>query len=306
MDTQQHETVLLHEAINALNLKADGVYVDGTFGRGGHTKLLLDSLGDNARVIAIDRDNTAIAYGREKFNDPRLELVHGTFSSLPEVLAARNLLGKVDGILFDLGVSSPQLDNGDRGFSFMKEGPLDMRMNQEAGVSASEWLQYATETEIADVLWQYGQERRSRHIARTIVQMREEKPIETTADLVACVVKVLPNNKKKHPATRTFQAIRIFINRELEEIKLMLSEARDLLKIGGRLVVISFHSLEDRLVKVALRQDKDDTPSEIPILHKEIVYTLKEVVKRVKPSAEEIKYNPRSRSAVMRVAERFS
>ena len=247
-----HTTVLLHEAIDALVTAPDGLYVDGTFGRGGHTRALLGRVGPGARVIAIDKDPAAIAAatsGADAIRDPRFEIVHGGFAQLPALLAERSI-ARIDGLLLDLGVSSPQFDDAARGFSFANDGPLDMRMDPGSGESAAQWLARAKDVEIADVLWHYGEERNSRRIARRVVETRGENPITSTAQLAALIAAVPgPRSFKIHPATRSFQAIRIHINGELAALEAALQAAPGLLAPGGRIAVISFHSLEDRMVK---------------------------------------------------------
>ena len=248
----EHITVLLHEAVEGLAIKPDGIYVDGTFGRGGHSRLILQQLGPNGRLIAIDRDPQAIAEAA-KIQDPRFEIVHGPFSGIASYLDERGLLGKVDGFLLDLGVSSPQLDDAERGFSFMKDGPLDMRMDPTSGQSAAEWLARADVDDIAWVLKTFGEERFAKKIGRAIVHDRVEKPFTRTRQLAELIARLIPNKEKnKHPATRSFQAIRIYINSELEEVERAMEGALTVLAPAGRLAIISFHSLEDRLVK-ALR-----------------------------------------------------
>jgi len=295
-----HVTVLLQEAISALNIKPDGFYVDCTYGRGGHSKLILSRLGGEGRLLALDKDKYAVRHARQNIKDPRFNILCESFVNLPGVLGKN----QVDGVLLDLGVSSPQLDDARRGFSFAKDGPLDMRMDQGSKPTAADWLNSAEQKEIADVLWQYGEERKSRTIAREIVKRREIKPFTSTLQLASCIRDISPKYTNKHPATRTFQAIRIFINQELAELKELLGKITDFLKIGARLVVISFHSLEDRIVKKALRAEcqAQKLPKEIP-LESKIICRLREILK-IKASPEEINKNPRARSAIMRVAER--
>ncbi len=305
----EHYSVMLEEAINGLQIQADGFYVDGTFGRGGHAAAILQQLSPDGRLLLLDRDPSAVAVARERFGkDSRVTIVQSPFSHLGEVLEQLGIKQSLDGLLLDLGVSSPQLDESERGFSFMQEGPLDMRMNPEQGESAAEWLQHAAEAEIAQVLWEYGDERHSRRIARAIVQSRDETPFVTTLQLAALIQRVVPGHSKKHPATKSFQAIRIHINRELEELERVLERAVERLAAGGRLAIISFHSLEDRMVKrffkrMATRQK--EVPLDIPLPSETIPGLLKTVGKAQFPSAEEIAENPRSRSAVLRVAERL-
>lgn len=301
-----HQTVLLDEAVDALDLHPGGVYLDATFGRGGHSALMLARLDDSAQLYATDRDLRAIETGEAlAARDPRFHIRHAPFSAAADWLAELGLSGRVDGVLFDLGVSSPQIDEAARGFSFQQNGPLDMRMNQQAGETAAEWLARAEETEIANVLYRLGDEKFSRRIARRIVETREEHPLTTTFDLVRCIVEATPRrDPHKHPATRSFQAIRLHINRELDEITTALSKVVDLLAIGGRLVVISFHSLEDRIVKQFIR----DESSVARDFFGQPVGTarLARVGSAVRASEAEVARNPRARSAIMRIAERVA
>ena len=303
-----HESVLKTEAIEALSIKADGVYIDATFGRGGHSKSILNSLGTDGRLVALDKDPEAIASAiRLQDSDRRLLVVHANFGQISMVPETSHLSNSIDGILFDLGVSSPQLEDPRRGFSFLRDGPLDMRMNREEGISAKEWLNSAAETEIANVLYKYGEERFSRRIARRIIIERGLRSISTTSQLAKIVTEAIPVWKKeKHPATRTFQAIRILINQELEELKVALDEALKLLKFGGRLVVISFHSLEDRIVKqfIASHSKGDNFPRRLPVASSKLNPQLKKISRPMKAKFAEIRDNPRSRSAIMRVAEK--
>lgn len=305
----EHITVLLHEAVDGLAIRPDGIYVDGTFGRGGHSRLILDHLGPNGRLYAIDRDPRAVATARS-WQDPRFEIIPGPFSSLYQYMAERQLLGKVDGLLLDLGVSSPQLDEAERGFSFMQDGPLDMRMDPEHGESAAEWLAHAEADEISYVLHTYGEERFAKKIARAIVQDRETTPFTRTRQLAELIARLVPSKEKhKHPATRSFQAIRIQINRELQEIEQTLAASLDVLAPGGRLAVISFHSLEDRLIKQFIRRQEkgEPIPRGLPLTEDQIrkTQTFSSVGKAIKPSDAEIAANARSRSSVLRVAERL-
>lgn len=304
-----HQPVLYEEVLNALNIHASGFYVDGTFGRGGHAAGILARLDSDGRLLAIDQDPQAVAAARERFAaEPRFEIVHGNFAELKTLVSQRQQQGKVDGILLDIGVSSPQLDEAERGFSFIKSGPLDMRMNPQAGESAADWLSHAGEKEIADVLWRFGEEKFSRRIARAIVQARNEgKALTTTDDLVQLIETSVPRKEKhKHPATRSFQAIRIFINRELEVLEQGLEAAVDVLAPGGRLVVISFHSLEDRIVKRFMRDKSraEKLPRDLPVMDADIKVDFKVIGKAVKPGAAEIEANPRCRSSVMRTLEK--
>ena len=305
-----HETVLIAEAIDALSISKDGIYVDATFGRGGHSRLILENLGAKGSLIIFDKDPEAIEVAtqiREK--DERLQIAHAPFGDIEAQLTARGFSDGVDGILFDLGVSSPQLDNAERGFSFLRDGPLDMRMNPEAGQSAEQWINSAAETEIADVLYQYGEERHSRRMARRVILERAEKRITRTGELAEIIKEANPAwERDKHPATRAFQGIRIFINDELGELERGLEQALKMLKVGGRLVVISFHSLEDRMVKrfIAKQAKGDSYPRGLPIPQHMLSPKLKPVGKRIKASALEVDRNSRSRSAVMRVAEKIA
>ncbi len=304
-----HRPVLLKQALDALQIKPDGLYIDATFGRGGHAAELLDRLGDDGRLLAFDKDPEAVEYAAERFGDrPQLLMRQGSFINLEAVVSELGWRGKVNGILFDLGVSSPQLDDAERGFSFLRPGPLDMRMNPQAGLSASDWLAVADEREIADVLWKYGEERHSRRIARVLVAERQEQPIVRTEQLAALIEKAVPGRRdpNKHPATRSFQAIRIFINRELEDVEAVLPQTIDVLAPGGRLAVISFHSLEDRIVKRFIRDEQrgPQLPPDLPIIPPEYRPRLTAVGKQIRAEADEVRANPRARSAVLRVAER--
>ena len=303
-----HYSVLLRESIDGLNIKPDGVYIDCTFGRGGHSRAILNALGDNGRLLAIDQDPEAIAYAKEHFEDKRFEIQYGSFEAIKSYCEDRGLVGKIDGILLDLGVSSPQLDDAERGFSFMREGPLDMRMNPEAGLSAKEWLAQVDEKTLKLVLQNYGEERFSGRIARVIKEEIAEGRLNTTLDLAELVKKTSPKvDKNKHPATRTFQAIRIAVNRELDVLKNVLIAAMEVLALGGRLSAISFHSLEDRIVKVYIRDQskiKDLFPDS-PILIEVVEPILKKVGKPIFPSKAECQDNSRSRSAVLRIAEKI-
>ncbi|WP_198678980.1 16S rRNA (cytosine(1402)-N(4))-methyltransferase RsmH [Pseudidiomarina sediminum] len=306
----QHVSVLLQESLEALAIRPDGTYLDATFGRGGHSRAILSQLNDNGRLIALDRDPTAIAAAQAFADDPRFSIVHTPFSELSDVLDAQQLRGKLDGILFDLGVSSPQLDDAERGFSFMREGPLDMRMDTSRGQTAAEFLAHASADEIAFVLREYGEERFAWRIAQAIVQQREETPLQTTKQLAQLIDQAVPfKDKHKHPATRSFQGIRIHINGELDEIEQALTAAVAGLKSKGRLAVISFHSLEDRLVKRFMRAQAKgkEIPAGLPLRDDQIDrgQTLRLIGKAIKPSAAEIKANPRARSSVLRIAERL-
>lgn len=306
----QHETVLLAPAVELLLGSPSGVYIDCTFGRGGHSQRILQSLSADGRVLAFDKDPEAIKAAREQFaGDSRFSIVQSSFAQLSEVVRSAGLEGKVSGILLDLGVSSPQLDEAQRGFSFMNDGPLDMRMNPEDGQSAAQWLASAAEQEIADVIYRYGEERFSRRMARAIVEQRQVAPITRTLQLAEIIKHANPAwEKHKHPATRAFQAIRIYINRELDDLQSVLIQALDALQSGGRLVVISFHSLEDRIVKqfISKQARGDDYPVGVPIPFADLNPRLKKIGKPVKADAQEVVANPRSRSAIMRVAEKLA
>ena len=302
----QHLPVLASEAIGALAINPDGVYVDGTFGRGGHSRLILEKLSSRGRLIALDRDPAAIAAGRE-IKDARLALVRAPFSRLAPVLDELGV-AKVDGILLDIGVSSPQLDEAARGFSFRLEGPLDMRMDPDAGMSAAEWVAQADEDEMAEVIRGYGEERFARQIAHAIAASRKVSPIRTTGELAQIVAGAVRKREPgQHPATRTFQAIRIFLNHELEELETVLPACVQRLKPGGRLAVISFHSLEDRIVKRFMRDEErgEELPRGLPVRAADIAPgRLKRIGKAIRATAAETEANPRARSAVLRVAER--
>jgi 16S rRNA (cytosine1402-N4)-methyltransferase len=305
-----HISVLLHEAIEALLTDVNGFYVDGTFGRGGHSAQILKSLSPQGQLMAIDKDLQALIEAESRFaGDPRFSIRHGSFVSMNAWLQESGRLGNVAGILLDLGVSSPQLDEADRGFSFMQSGPLDMRMNVSTGITAAEWLASAAETDIAWVLKEYGEERFAKRIARAIAAEQQLDPIVTTQRLAKIVSEANPAwEKGKHPATRAFQAIRIFINDELKDLDQVLEQALEALAIGGRLVVISFHSLEDRRVKRFMRQQAkgDDLPIGLPVTEQQLNKRLRGVGKMIKASKQELDRNPRARSAVMRVAEKIA
>ena len=303
-----HRPVLLDQVLDALQVRPDGLYIDGTFGRGGHAAAVLERLGTQGRLLAFDKDSDALAFAANRFRgEQRLDLRHGSFENLGTVVSELNWQQRVDGILLDLGVSSPQLDDAERGFSFLKDGPLDMRMNTHSGSSASDWLASASERDIADVLWKYGEERHSRRIARSLVRAREETPVTTTAQLANLVAAAVPGHgHKRHPATKSFQAIRIYINRELDELEAVLPQAVDALAPGGRLAVISFHSLEDRIVKRFIRDQHQgpQLPPDLPVMPDSYQPRLQPVGKRLRADEQEIRINPRARSAVLRVAER--
>jgi 16S rRNA (cytosine1402-N4)-methyltransferase len=304
-----HHAVLLNEAIAALAIKAEGIYVDGTFGRGGHSRAILSRLAATGRLIALDKDPYAVEIGRAQLGvDRRVCIKRNSFALLRQIIDGLRLTGKIDGILLDLGLSSPQVEDPKRGFSFIKDGPLDMRMDPDREPTAAAWLAKATETEIAQVLKNYGDERYARRIARAIVAARIRNPIETTTQLADLIAAAVPARERhKHPATRSFQAIRIFINRELEELCQALSHSLTVLAAYGRLVVISFHSLEDRVVKRFIRHHSEGPPRprDLPIAHDQGAGELRRLGRAIKPSPAECERNPRARSAVMRVAEKL-
>ena len=306
----RHITVLLDEAVEGLAVRANGCYLDGTFGRGGHSRLILEKLGPDGRLLGFDKDPLAIATGNAlAAEDGRFVVVQRSFAELADELAQRGLAGQVSGILLDLGVSSPQLDDAERGFSFMQDGPLDMRMNPDAGVSAAQFIATAAEEEIARVFKEYGEERFAKRMARAVVLRRAEQPFERTADLAQVLTVANPAwEKGKNPATRAFQGLRIHVNNELGDLERGLDAALDNLEVGGRLVVISFHSLEDRIVKLFMRKhakgEMDKLPRDLPIIPKAFEPRLKLIGKPVFASEAELAANPRSRSAVMRIAEK--
>ncbi len=310
MAGELHRPVLFEQVLDALRIKPDGLYIDGTFGRGGHAAAVLERLGAHGQLLAFDKDPDALEFAADHFRgESRLDLRHGSFGNLETVVSELGWKGKVDGILLDLGVSSPQLDDAGRGFSFLKDGPLDMRMNPHSGISASDWLASASDRDIADVLWKYGEERHSRRIARSIVNRREENPIATTSQLAGLIAAAVPGrNHKRHPATKSFQAIRIFINRELDDLEAVLPQAVEVLAPGGRLAVISFHSLEDRIVKRFIRDQHrgPQLPPDLPVMPDRYRPRLQPVGKQIRADETEIQANPRARSAVLRVAERLA
>ncbi len=305
----QHRTVLLDEAVDALDLtgaRASGTYIDGTFGRGGHSRLILSRLAGDGRLVAFDKDLQAIATARQ-VDDPRFTIVHDSFATMKAALAERGI-GQVDGILLDLGISSPQVDDAARGFSFRQDGPLDMRMDTTRGIPAAEWLATVPEQQLEKVIRDYGEERFAFQIAKAIVARRAVEPISGTRQLAAIVADAVKTREKgKDPATRTFQAIRIFINKELEDLEAGLSAAFDMLAPGARLSVISFHSLEDRMVKqfLASKAKVEQPDRRLPIRAVDLPQPLMKLVAKIKPSAAEVEANPRARSAVLRVAERL-
>jgi 16S rRNA (cytosine1402-N4)-methyltransferase len=308
MSEYQHRPVLLEEAVEALNIRPDGNYLDGTFGRGGHSRAILARLSGTGCLFSLDRDPDAVAAGKKLMEkDPRFFIAQGNYAEMERYVHEWGVEEGLDGILLDLGVSSPQLDDPERGFSFMGEGPLDMRMNPLQGVSAKEWLAEAPERELTRVFWEFGEERYARRIARSIVETRQKQRLETTGQLARLIERTIGRREKnKHPATRCFQAIRIYINDELAQLATGLARAIGLLRPGGRLVVISFHSLEDRLVKRTFREAArpGKVRRNVP-QHPELEPVLKPVGKAIKPSAIELSVNPRARSAVMRVAEKL-
>lgn len=302
-----HESVLLAESISALNIQPDGIYIDGTFGRGGHSRQILQQLGEQGRLIAIDKDETAIAVASEWQADSRFRIAQDSFANIEVIATQCDVLGNVDGVLLDLGVSSPQLDEAGRGFSFMRDGPLDMRMDQTQGQTAAEWIAKVGEKELADILFQYGEERFSRRIAKAIVEARKQTPLTRTLQLAEVIKKAHPRwEKHKHPATRSFQAIRIWINQELADLQQGLDGIMKVLKPGGRMSIISFHSLEDRAVKQFIQQQERGTivPRGVAVKEDQLEKRLKRVGKAIKPTQTEIEQNIRSRSAVLRVAEK--
>ncbi|MFC0228644.1 16S rRNA (cytosine(1402)-N(4))-methyltransferase RsmH [Serratia aquatilis] len=310
LENYKHTTVLLDEAVSGLNIRSNGIYIDGTFGRGGHSRLILSQLGPEGHLLAIDRDPQAIA-AAQSIEDPRFTIIHGPFSDLAHYVQERNLIGQIDGVLLDLGVSSPQLDDAERGFSFMRDGPLDMRMDPSSGQSASEWLMKAEADDIAWVLKTFGEERFAKRIARAIVERNRVQPMTRTKELADLIANASPiREKHKHPATRSFQAIRIYINSELEEIERALDGALAVLAPQGRLSIISFHSLEDRIVKRFMRHHSRgaQVPAGIPLTEAQIREmggrTLKALGKMM-PSEAEVAENPRARSSVLRIAERM-
>lgn len=303
-----HTTVLMEETVAGCVNNPDGIYVDGTFGRGGHSRCLLSKLSEKGRLIGFDKDPLAIASGKQLMEeDARFQIVQSSFADMKDELA-RLGIQKVSGILLDLGMSSPQIDDAERGFSFMKDGPLDMRMNPDAGISASEWVMTMPEAEIARVLKEYGEERFAKRMARAIVNARQEEPITRTLQLANLVKEANPAwEKHKHPATRAFQAIRIAVNNELTDLERVLDDSIDLLESGGRLAVISFHSLEDRMVKRFIRRQEQgkQLPKGLPITDDVLDRKMKKLGKAIKPGNDEVNTNARARSAVLRVAERL-
>ena len=306
----KHISVLLDECIEALAIKPGGIYIDATFGRGGHSAHILDALGDDGQLIAFDRDPQAIQAAERFAEDKRFRIIHAPFGNMAEEVESLGLTGKIDGVLMDLGVSSPQLDDAERGFSFLRDGPLDMRMDTSKGQSAADWLAHAEEQDITQVIKEFGEEKFGKRIAHAIVNTRKETPITRTAQLATIIDQAVPvKDKYKHPATRAFQGIRIYINAELEQLRVGLKAATQVLAKEGRLAVISFHSLEDRLVKRFIKEQSKGkvVPHNMPITQAEIDAdkVLKALGRAIKPSEEEVMKNVRSRSSVLRVAEKL-
>lgn len=307
----QHQAVLYSEALESLNIQPSGIYVDCTFGRGGHSSGILQMLDNSGKLLAFDRDIEAInsAQASQLSSDNRFSLHYGSFADLTSTIEKLGFVGQINGILLDLGVSSPQLDTAERGFSFLRDGPLDMRMDCQQGLSAAEYLAEVEESELVRVLFEYGEERFARRIARAIVEKRSDNPIQSTLELAKLIEDVVPfRDKHKHPATRSFQAIRIEINQELEQIKSVLNQAIQLLAPKGRLVVISFHSLEDRIVKRFIRNESGhkNNPGRLPVKEQDIAKgLLKKVGKSIRAQPQEIQTNLRARSAIMRIAEKI-
>jgi 16S rRNA (cytosine1402-N4)-methyltransferase len=304
----EHKAVLLDESLAALSIQPAGIYVDGTFGRGGHSGAILQQLGPEGRLLAVDKDPEAIVSAQQFAADERFSIMRGSFAELSELASAVGISGQIDGLLLDLGVSSPQLDDAERGFSFSQDGPLDMRMDPDSGQSAAAWLARAEAGDIAKVLKEYGEERFAKRIARAIVAAREEQVITTTSRLADIVSKANPAwERGKHPATRSFQAIRIFINRELDDLLTCLDQVLPLLVVGGRLVVISFHSLEDRIVKRFIRNlaRGDHFPPGVPVTQDQVRPRMKMIGKATRSGQQELADNVRARSATLRVAEKL-
>ncbi len=305
----KHTSVLLQECLDGLAIKPDGIYIDATFGRGGHSGEILSQLGEQGRLIAFDRDPQAIEAAKRFADDKRFTIVHSPFADMADVIESMSLTGEIDGVLMDLGVSSPQLDDAERGFSFLRDGPLDMRMDTSRGQSAAEWLAEADEQDITQVIKEFGEEKFGKRIAHAIVNERKVNPIMRTSELVRIIDQAMPvKDKFKHPATRTFQGIRIYINAELEQLRVGLKAATAILKPKGRLAVISFHSLEDRLVKRFMKEQSKGkaVPHGLPLTQQEIDAdkVLSLIGKAIKPGEDELAVNVRSRSAVLRVAEK--
>ena len=307
MNTHQHQPVLLEEAVSSLRIRGDGIYLDGTFGRGGHSRAIMARLTEKGRLFTLDKDPQAVMAGIKEWSDePRFSILQSSFAEIDRMTREWQIERNLDGILLDLGVSSPQLDDPGRGFSFRKDGPLDMRMDPTKGVSAGTWLARTSEREMSRVFWEFGEERHARRIARSIVKARQQQSLETTTQLAELIEMTIGNREKKHPATRCFQAIRMAVNNELGDLTSGLEAAIRQLRAGGRLVTISFHSLEDRLVKRMLRGAVRPVMvgRNIPE-HPDWSPRLKLIGKAMRPSEQEISANPRARSAVMRVAEKL-
>lgn len=306
--SEVHIPVLKREALDALNIQRGGTYVDATLGRAGHAQSIAESIGDSGRLIAIDRDPRAIELGEQVFaQDSRVKILHGEFNQMKRLISDNTDIQFLDGVLMDLGVSSPQLDQAERGFSFMRDGALDMRMDPTRGESAAQWLEKVEERDLMMVLFDLGEEKFARRIARAIVEARTEAVIDSTLKLVAIIEQAIPKKEKnKHPATRTFQAIRLHVNQELFQVSSALPQAVELLSEGGRLAVISFHSLEDRIVKRFIRELSTPNlpPKNIPVSEDAYLTPLKAIGKAIKPSKQEVLDNPRSRSSVLRIAQR--
>ncbi len=304
----EHLPVLILPTLDYLNIQADGVYIDGTFGRGGHSQKILEKLGKQGRLIVIDQDHQAIEFAEQLFaGDERVIICRGKFSELQSIVEKQNLVGQVDGILLDLGVSSPQLDQAERGFSFMRDGPLDMRMDLRSELTAEKWIADTDEQDMSKVFWKYGEEKYARKVAKHIVAAREKRAFTRTAQLAELIDSIMPNKHKmkKHAATRVFQAIRICINKELEQLEQVLEQGKYVLKAGGRFCVISFHSLEDRIVKQTFQSysSVEETPRFLPVMGDDVT-EMKYVKKKVKANKEELLLNPRSRSAILRIVEK--
>ena len=307
--SEVHIPVLKREALDALNIQRGGTYVDATLGRAGHARSIAESIGDSGRLIAIDRDPRAIELGEQVFaQDSRVQILHGEFNQMKRLISDNTDIQFLDGVLMDLGVSSPQLDQAERGFSFMRDGALDMRMDPTRGESAAQWLEKVEERDLMMVLFDLGEEKFARRIARAIVEARTEAVIDSTLKLVAIIEQAIPKKEKnKHPATRTFQAIRLHVNQELFQVSSALPQAVELLSEGGRLAVISFHSLEDRIVKRFIRELSTPKlpPKNIPVTDEAYLTPLKALSRAIKPSKQEVQDNPRSRSSVLRIAQRL-
>lgn len=305
-----HQPVLLTESLQYLITAANGVYIDGTFGRGGHAQQILRQLDEKSQLIAFDKDPVAIECAQQLAQtDRRVKVFHGSFADILATVQTLNLVGKIQGILLDLGVSSPQLDDPQRGFSFLRDGPLDMRMDPSVGESAAEWLREVSQEQLTQVLKDYGEERFARRIAAAIIRERNDNAIVTTGHLADIVAKANPAWEKRiHPATRSFQAIRIAVNHELDELKQCLPQCLEVLAVSGRLVVISFHSLEDRIVKRFMNEQckGDRYPAKLPVTQAELNPTLKKIASVIRASADEVKDNPRARSAVLRIVEKLA